>query len=165
MLETKTAITANPAANSAKAASSSCTKYNWAATTAARNHHIHLRLLSSVLVIGLSRSPWVASPVRLRFVSLRCSYCPCKVVCLAPEPLDSFGQAKSMVQKTHFCSQTSLLVPKAPIWVGYHDENKRHVRRDEIENRSAQFRCTSPEILSFRAGGQVYWRLGRSPWM
>src|ERR1700692_2356868 len=77
MLETKTAITANPAANSAKAANSSCTKYNWAATTAARNHHIHLRLLSSVLVIGLSRSPWVASLIRLRFAPLRCGYCPC----------------------------------------------------------------------------------------
>src|ERR1700704_4172462 len=53
MLETKTAITAKPAANSAKAANSSLTKYNCSATPSAKNHHIHLRLLSSVLVIGL----------------------------------------------------------------------------------------------------------------
>src|ERR1700724_2143326 len=78
MPETKTAITAKPAANSAKAANSSCTKYNCAATTAARNHHIHLRLLSSVLVIGLARVPFGSTYTgRSALVPCCASRCPC----------------------------------------------------------------------------------------
>ena len=156
MLETKTAITANPAANSAKAASSSCTKYNWAATTAARNHHIHLRLLSSVLVIGPDPL-WKHSLVKLgscfcaRLLSVWAKR-------LAPEPLDTLRKAKSMVQKTHFYAQTSLLVPKVPTWVSYHDENKRYVLPEEYEIVRPSFAilrrgyCTSGQADRFIGG-------------
>src|ERR1700756_1619250 len=47
------AIIANPTANSAKAASSSCTKYSCNATSAPRNHHIHFRPLSFVFIFPL----------------------------------------------------------------------------------------------------------------
>src|ERR1700730_7962041 len=98
-------MTANPAANNAKAANSSLTKYNCRETPAARNHHIHLRLLSSVLVIGLVSVPLVAvvSPYWMRATA--------RSVCHpAPEPFDTLGKTKSMVQKAHFGTQTSFLL-------------------------------------------------------
>src|ERR1700738_4572692 len=124
MPETKTAITANPAANSAKAANSSCTKYNCAATTAARNHHIHLRLLSSVLVIGLVSVPLGHLLVKLASCSMLCGSLSVWAWRLAPEPLDTSRKPKSMVHKVHFEPQTSFLVPNLPIRSVYLHENK-----------------------------------------
>src|SRR3979409_2670130 len=102
MPETKTATTANPAANNAKAASSSLTKYNCAATTDTRNHHIHLRLLSSVLVIGLVSRPLGRAFLLKLLFFLLCRPLSVLIERLAPEPFDTLGQPKSMVHKTHF---------------------------------------------------------------
>src|SRR6266568_3316528 len=55
----KTQMNANPAANRAKAASSSRTKYSWKAMTALRNAHIHFRPWSLVLIRPLVPIPLV----------------------------------------------------------------------------------------------------------
>ena len=55
----KTQMNANPAANRAKAASSSRTKYTWKAMTALRNAHIHFRPWSLVLIRPLVPIPLV----------------------------------------------------------------------------------------------------------
>src|SRR3979411_2767823 len=99
---TKTATTVNPAANNAKAASSSLTKYNCAATTDTRNHHIHLRLLASVLVIGLVSVPLGRTYLLTVLLLLLCGPLSLLIEPLAPEPFDTLGQPKSMVHKTHF---------------------------------------------------------------
>src|SRR6266849_5095140 len=52
------AMAANPTANRAKTASSSHTKYICSKTSAARNVHIHFRLLSLVFIILLSPDHW-----------------------------------------------------------------------------------------------------------
>src|SRR5712692_5632947 len=60
------AIAANPTANRANTASSSHTKYICSKTSAARNVHIHFRLLSLVFIIPLSPD---RCSVRLRLLA------------------------------------------------------------------------------------------------
>src|SRR3979411_3157233 len=61
-LPTRKAMAANPTAHSAKPASSSHTKYICSETSAARNVHIHFRLLSLVFIfVSVPRSLFPAT--------------------------------------------------------------------------------------------------------
>src|SRR5467141_25305 len=104
-LPTTEATAANPRANSANTASSSHTKYICSETSAARNIHIHFRLLSLVFIF-----PCPPSPVPLTCY-LDAPHCPEGPLIPRPVPFDTFCVPKAMVRKSHFWLQTSRLVP------------------------------------------------------
>src|SRR6266478_8912905 len=67
---TTEATAANPTANRANTANSSHTKYICSETSAARNIHIHFRLLSVVFIFPLSFIPHPSKPCQSIYVSL-----------------------------------------------------------------------------------------------
>src|SRR6266852_3077894 len=106
-LPTTEATAANPSANSA---SSSHTKYICNETSAARNIHIHFRLLSLVFIFPMTLilypfntgSDCMFRLLRSLSTNLDAPACPEGPLIPRPVPFDTFSAAKAMVHKSHF---------------------------------------------------------------